>query len=69
MGILERTAVNIDAQNPSYIGQLGVGRLDAEAAVGMAAELSCDPVPGGGTEPGDTGTPPSPTVAEYLKHG
>lgn len=60
--ILESTAVNIDAQNPSYIGQLGAGRLDAKAAVGMAEEFSCDPVPGG-TSP----EPPSPTVAEYLK--
>jgi len=38
--ILETTAVNIDAQNPAYIGQLGAGRLNAGAAVAMAASYS-----------------------------
>ncbi|MDK9699697.1 MAG: S8 family peptidase [bacterium] len=31
--ILMETATNIDAQNPGYIGQLGVGRVDIGAAV------------------------------------
>lgn len=31
--ILKTTAVNIDAQNPQYVGLLGAGRLDAAAAV------------------------------------
>jgi PKD repeat protein len=31
--ILEATAVNIDAVNPDYIGQLGAGRIDAYEAV------------------------------------
>jgi hypothetical protein len=38
--ILEATAVNIDAQNPAYVGQLGAGRLNAGAAVAMAATFS-----------------------------
>ena len=38
--ILEATAANIDAQNPAYIGQLGAGRLNAGAAVAMAATFS-----------------------------
>ncbi len=39
------TAVNIDAQNPSYIGQLGSGRIDAAAAMTcVAASLSNPPV-------------------------
>lgn len=38
--ILETTAVNIDAQNPAYVGQLGAGRLNAGAAVAMAAAYS-----------------------------
>ena len=37
--ILKETAVNIDAQNPDYIGGLGAGRLDAEAAVLMATSF------------------------------
>lgn len=39
--ILSMTAVNIDAQNPNYIGQLGAGRMDAMEAVKLAAEYSC----------------------------
>lgn len=31
--ILKRTAVNIDAQNPDFVGLLGAGRADAAAAV------------------------------------
>lgn len=34
--ILKSTCVNIDAQNPSYVGLLGAGRLNAGAAVAMA---------------------------------
>lgn len=40
--ILSITAVNIDAQNPNYVGQLGAGRLDAKEAVKYASEFSCD---------------------------
>ncbi|MBL8877782.1 MAG: S8 family serine peptidase [Phycisphaerales bacterium] len=32
-GFLTATAVNIDAQNPAFAGQLGAGRLDVAAAV------------------------------------
>jgi hypothetical protein len=38
--ILKQTAVNIDAMNPSYVGLLGAGRLDASAAVRMASTFS-----------------------------
>jgi len=38
--LLKRTAVNIDAMNPSYVGLLGAGRLDASAAVRAAATFS-----------------------------
>ncbi|MCK4980679.1 MAG: S8 family serine peptidase, partial [Candidatus Delongbacteria bacterium] len=34
--ILKNTTDNIDAQNPSYIGELGTGRLNAYAALQMA---------------------------------
>lgn len=55
--ILSNTAVNIDAQNPNYVGQLGAGRLDAKAAVQMAYELSCETnVDLGGNDPGNGGT-------------
>lgn len=37
---LYNTAVNIDSQNPSYVGQLGAGRIDAEAAVQCVLALS-----------------------------
>lgn len=47
--ILYATAVNIDSLNPQYAGLLGNGRLDAGAAVSMAASyMSCggdDPAP------------------------
>lgn len=36
--ILQQTAVSIDSLNPSYAGLLGAGRLDASAAVAMAAD-------------------------------
>lgn len=35
------TADNIDAINPSYAGQLGTGRVNAQAALICAAPLSC----------------------------
>ncbi len=39
------TAVNINAQNPSYIGQLGSGRIDAAAAMAcVSASLNNPPV-------------------------
>jgi PKD repeat protein len=39
------TAVNIDAQNPSYIGQLGSGRIDAAAAMAcVSSSLNNPPV-------------------------
>jgi subtilisin family serine protease len=38
--ILKSTCVNIDAQNPSYVGLLGAGRLNAGAAVAMAASYA-----------------------------
>ncbi len=39
------TAANIDAQNPSYIGKLGSGRIDANAAMScVAATLNNPPV-------------------------
>jgi subtilisin family serine protease len=68
--ILSDTAVNIDAQNPNYIGQLGAGRLDASEAVRIAEELGwgCGvglppgPTPPGPTPPGPT--PPVPGVDE-----
>lgn len=41
MSIFEATSVNIDAQNPAYVGMLGFGRLDAGRAVEMAADMAC----------------------------
>ncbi len=39
------TAANIDTQNPSYVGQLGSGRIDAAAAMAcVAATLNNPPV-------------------------
>ena len=39
------TAVNINSQNPSYIGQLGTGRIDANAAMScISATLLLPPV-------------------------
>ena len=35
--ILKVTSVNVDALNPNYIGLIGEGRLNAAAAVEMAA--------------------------------
>lgn len=47
--ILKSTAVNIDAQNPNYVGQLGAGRLDAGAAVYAAAHYGTFPLNGSNT--------------------
>ncbi len=52
LNIFAATAVNIDAQNPAYIGTLGYGRLDAAAAVQMAAEWTCQ---GQGNNNGNNG--------------
>ncbi|MES1219845.1 MAG: S8 family serine peptidase, partial [Bacteroidota bacterium] len=42
---LKTTATNIDALNPTYTGQLGTGRIDAEAAMQCVnASLSLPPV-------------------------
>lgn len=38
--ILKETAVNIDGLNPSYVGGLGAGRMDAGAAVLMASTFN-----------------------------
>jgi len=38
--LLRMTAVNIDAQNPNYVGLMGAGRLNAGAAVSAAARLA-----------------------------
>jgi len=51
LDILTMTAVNIDAQNPNYIGMLGAGRLDAASAVKIALEYGCD---GGGLNSGNS---------------
>lgn len=58
VAILESTAVDLDALNPSYAGQLGAGRIDAYAAVsaattsatpfvasGRSLHLRCEPNP------------------------
>jgi len=37
--VLRMTAVNIDLQNPDYVGLMGSGRLNAGAAVSMASRL------------------------------
>ncbi len=42
---IKNTAVNINALNPSYVGQLGTGRIDANAAMGcIGAFLNNAPV-------------------------
>ena len=42
---LESSCVNIDAQNPSYINQLGAGRINAQAAMScISATLAWPPV-------------------------
>jgi hypothetical protein len=38
--ILKTTSVNIDAQNPAYVGLIGTGRIDAQAAVQMASTFN-----------------------------
>lgn len=46
--ILQSTAVNIDAQNPNYVGMLGAGRLMAGEAVKTAFALYLDSQNSGG---------------------
>ena len=41
--IIKSTTQNIDAQNPQYIGLIGTGLIDAEAAVLMAQDIANDP--------------------------
>ncbi len=41
---LTTTAVNIDAQNASYIGKLGAGRIDAELAISCAIDKIVPPI-------------------------
>jgi hypothetical protein len=38
--ILKETSTNIDALNPTYLGIIGTGRLNAQAAVAQAAAIS-----------------------------
>jgi len=45
IGCLLQTAVNIDAQNGSYLGKLGEGRVDAEAALTCVDALKQDAKP------------------------
>lgn len=42
--ILRITAVNIDSLNPTYIGKIGAGRLNAQAAVQTAAAWPSQPM-------------------------
>jgi hypothetical protein len=44
--ILKTTAINIDAQNPQYVGKLGAGRMQAAEAVKMAAKFNTMTVTG-----------------------
>ena len=67
--ILSNTAVNIDAQNPSYIGQLGAGRLNAKEAVKFALEFTCDTgVDLGGDPTGNGGTTDPVTPVTVSSH-
>jgi len=67
--ILSNTAVNIDAQNPSYIGQLGAGRLNAKEAVKFALEFTCDTdVDLGGDPTGNGGTTDPVTSGTVNSH-
>ena len=38
--ILKSSSVNIDAQNPAYVGQIGAGRINAQTAVQMASTFN-----------------------------
>jgi len=40
--ILQLSSINIDAQNPNYVGQLGFGRLDAANALKITSEYQGD---------------------------
>jgi hypothetical protein len=42
--ILKSTAVNIDSKNPKYAGQLGAGRINAQAALQMASKFNTFPM-------------------------
>lgn len=53
--ILTQSAVNIDAQNPSYIGLLGAGRLNANGALALTDEFTC--TNGNSPELGGSGMP------------
>ena len=44
--ILKATALNIDAQNPQYVGKLGAGRMQAAEALKMAAKFNTMTVTG-----------------------
>lgn len=57
--ILQTTAVNIDAQNPAYIGGLGAGRLDAGAALEYLSTYLCDGVDLGNAAVIDYGNNPN----------
>jgi len=41
--IIKSTTQNIDAQNPQFVGLIGTGLIDAEAAVLMAQDITNDP--------------------------
>ena len=53
--ILTQSAVNIDAQNPSYIGMLGAGRLNANAALALTKKINCKGNNGNGGIAGNGG--------------
>ncbi|MDA9817201.1 S8 family serine peptidase [bacterium] len=38
--LLKASSTNVDALNPSYVGMIGAGRLNAKAAVDMAIEIN-----------------------------
>ena len=55
LAILEQSAVNIDSQNPAYLGMLGAGRLDAKTALKMTSMFLCPGEGSGGNSGGGTG--------------
>jgi len=74
LGILQLTAVNIDAQNPAYVGTLGAGRLDAGAALAYTASNLCDLIApqvenNGGLITGNNGVGTDPTGDGNNGHG
>ena len=57
LSILQETAVNIDDQNPNYIGMLGAVRLNAGSALPHASSYSCNGKgPGNRNGSGHSGT-------------